>query len=488
MYTLGIDIGSTAVKACVIRCGKESAVVGRGSADYPTYRENGFVEQDPLDWNRASAEAVRKAVAGLGDEEKKQIGGICMSAQGGSVYMADADRKPITRAYTWMDLRAVDEVRQMLADLGPDLVRDACGWNLSGSSAAAKVLWLKKHLPEVYAAARYYYTTEESVTGYLTGNFVTDPTGQVMTRFYDYRTRQNLRPVLDYLGLTDDSLPEVRPCGTVAGYRKKDSAADLGIPEGIPVYTAAHDQYCASIGSGITEPGQLLIATGTAWVVFGVSEQPMFGKGAPAPSRHPIEGRYGIMSSLSGCGGAIGAFAEANGTTPRALDEAIEAYGLARMREECAGYFLCPVPESSTPHRPGVCSTELRIAEGRTAPETALAAMEGACFEIRLLIERFERAGFPHTGELTMSGGASKSPLWRGIMAAVVPHRPLFRLTEADAPALGAAILAAGSCGAYPNLAEASRSFAQRIPVECDPAAAEYYEKKFAAYREWALA
>ena len=73
-------------------------------------------------------------------------------------------------------------------------------------------------------------------------------------------------------------------------------------------------------------------------------------------------------------------------------------------------------------------------------------------------------------------------------MAAVVPDRPLYRLTEADAPALGAAILAASSAGAYPNLSEAARSFSQQVPVECDSEAAAYYEKKFAAYREWALA
>ena len=488
MFALGIDIGSTAVKACLIRCGADPSVAGRGSAAYPTYREGGFVEQDPLDWNRAAAAAVREAVSQLSPGEKKQICGICMSAQGGSVYMADRDRNPITRAYTWMDLRAVKESAQMTADLGPDLVRDACGWKLSGSSAAAKILWLKKNLPDVFAKTAYYYTTEESVTGYLTGNFVTDPTGQVMTRLYDYRIRKNLKPVLDYLGISDGNLPEVKPCGTVAGYLTREAAADLDIPAGIPVFTAAHDQYCASIGSGITEPGQMLIATGTAWVVFGVTTQPMFGPGAPAPSRHPIEGRYGIMNSLSGCGGAIGAFAESQGTTPRDLDISIENYGLAKMRSENADYFICPVPESSTPHKAGVCSTDLKIAKGHNASETALAAMEGACFEIRLLIERFEKAGFPQSGALTMSGGASKSPLWRGIMAAVVPDRPLYRLTEADAPALGAAILAASSAGAYPNLSEAARSFSQQVPVECDSEAAAYYEKKFAAYREWALA
>jgi xylulokinase len=132
-------------------------------------------------------------------------------------------------------------------------------------------LWLKRHEPEVFSKAKHFYTTLESVTGFLCGNFVTDPTNIALTRLYDYKAGCYIPEALEFLGITEDMLPTVAPCGSVAGKLLKSTADKCGLPEGIPVYVGAHDQYCASIGSGVTEPGQLLIATGTAWVLFGVT-------------------------------------------------------------------------------------------------------------------------------------------------------------------------------------------------------------------------
>lgn len=278
MYFLGIDIGSTAVKAILVRAenGGSSAVAARGSADYPTARPAPLIAtQDPLDWNRAAAAAVRQAVAALPAGEAGKIAGICFSAQGGSLYAADGENAPLCDALTWMDLRASDEAGILIDRLGTDFIRSACGWKPSASSVAAKLLWLKKHEPEIFAKAAHFYTTEESITGYLTGNFVTDATGEAITRLYDYRAGHYIPEVLDLVGITEAQLPAVLPCGALAGRLLPGPAADCGLPAGIPVYVGAHDQYCASIGSGVTEPGQLLLATGTAWVMFGVSGAPL---------------------------------------------------------------------------------------------------------------------------------------------------------------------------------------------------------------------
>lgn len=501
MYFLGIDIGSTAVKACIIRtCGGSrinngnngvgDAVVARGNADYPTARPfPNYATQDPKDWNRATAAAVRQAVSALPDGEAEKVWGICFSAQGGSIYAADENNDPLCDALTWMDRRAVAESADVCAEptLGLERIRSACGWRPAPTDCIAKLLWLRRNEPDIFAKASHFYTTEESVTGYLTGNFVTDATGEVMTRLYDYRAGKYLPEALAFLGITEQQLPAVLPCGSSAGNLLADVATEFGLPAGIPVYVGAHDQYCASIGSGVTEPGQLLLATGTAWVIFGVSDTPLISPPYPAPCTHPIPGRFGIMSSMSGCGGALGAYAASCGATAAELDCRIETEGLTLARENCKNLFICPLPpDPIIPHRDGVC-VPLRTADGHSEAHTALAAMEGAAFEARILIEAFESAGFPGGGQLVMSGGASKSPLWRSIVAAVFSDRPLYRLCEADAPALGAALLAAHSGGAYASLADASAALSQLIPVPCDANGAEFYRNKYHAYRKWAL-
>jgi ribulose kinase len=102
------------------------------------------------------------------------------------------------------------------------------------------------------------------------------------------------------------------------------------------------------------------------------------------------------------------------------------------------------------------------------------------------VIDAFEKAGFPQKGELVISGGASKSRLWTGIVAAVFSDRPICRLAEPDAPAFGAAIIAATSAGSFASLTDAAK-LVRRIPVTPDEKAIEFYADKYRRYCDWAL-
>ncbi|MBR0454803.1 MAG: FGGY-family carbohydrate kinase [Clostridia bacterium] len=488
MYFLGIDIGSTSIKATVLKASAEGeTVVGRANVDYPTYYPfDGAVEHSPSEWNYTTVAAVRNAIAPLSEDERKRICGISFSSQAGSIYPADENNRPLYNALTWMDRRATKESEDMIAALGYDNIRSKCGWRPAPTDCVAKLLWLKRNQPEIFAQAKHFYTTLESVTGFLCGNFVTDPTNIALSRLYDYKQGVYIPEALEFLGISEDMLPTVAPCGSLAGKLLPKTAEACGLEAGIPVYVGAHDQYCASLGSGVTEPGQLLIATGTAWVVFGVAEQPITVAPFPAPCAHPIPERFGVMTSLAGCGGALGAFAASVGSRPATLDREISAMGVAECRESIRDFFVCPLPPNpAIPHRDGVCGSI--EADGVHEPfKIALAAMEGAVFEARALIEAFEEAGFPKGKQLIVSGGASKSSIWMNIVSAVFSDRPIYRLSEPDSPALGATMIAAVGSGAFEDLSEAAR-LVRHMPVEVDADSAEFYADKYRRYREWAL-
>ena len=490
MYFLGVDIGSSSIKTAVLRvseAGLPDAIIGKANIDYPTYYPiDDSSEQSADDWNHAAAVAIRSAVSSMSNEEKSKIIGISFSSQAGSIYPADEDNKPLYNALTWMDRRAVAENEEKTEALGFANITDKSGWKPTPADCISKLLWLKRHEPEVFSKAKHFYTTLESVTGFLCGNFVTDPTNIALTRLYDYKAGRYIPEALELLGITEDMLPTVAPCGSVAGKLLKSTADKCGLPEGIPVYVGAHDQYCASIGSGVTEPGQLLIATGTAWVLFGVTSDLFSAPPYPAPCSHPISGRYGVMTSLAGCGKAIGLLASECNCTAASFDLEIEMNGAQTCREQNKDYFVCPLPEGiALPHKKGVCKPI--VLDGSKAPyEVALAAMESAVFEAKSVIDAFEDAGFPKKGELVISGGASKSRLWTGIVSAVFSDRPICRLAEPDAPAFGAAMIAAVSAGEFESLTDAAR-LVRRIPIEPDAAAAEFYADKYRRYCDWAL-
>ena len=490
MYFLGIDIGSSSIKTAVLQiseAGLPDAIIGKGNIDYPTYypTENAS-EQSADDWNHAATVAIKTAISNMSQEEKSKIVGISFSSQAGSIYPADEDNKPLHNALTWMDTRASKENAEAIDALGYDNIVDKAGWKPTSADCISKLLWLKKNKPDIFSNAKHFYTTLESVTGYLCGEFVSDTTNIVLTRLYDYKAGCYIPEALEFLGITEEMLPEIKPCGSLAGHLLPRIAEKCGLPEGIPVYVGAHDQYCASIGSGVTEPGQLLIATGTAWVLFGVTNEPIKKPPYPAPCTHPISGRYGVMTSLAGCGKALGLLATQCNCSSAKFDLDIESSGLEEMRTKNKDFFVCSLPPNiALPHKEGVCKP-IELDGIHDPADIALATMESAVFEAKAVIDAFESAGFPKKGELVISGGASKSRLWTGIVASVFSDRPICKLAEPDAPALGACIIAATSAGEFNSLSDAVR-LVKRIPIEPDENAAEFYADKYRRYCDWAF-
>ena len=222
MYFLGIDIGSSSIKTAVLQiseAGLPDAIIGKGHIDYPTYypMEN-TSEQSADDWNHAVTVAIKAATANMSQEEKNKIVGISFSSQAGSIYPADEDNKPLHNALTWMDTRAAKENAEVIEALGYDNIVDKSGWKPTSADCISKLLWLKKNKPDIFSKAKHFYTTLESVTGYLCGEFVSDTTNIVLTRLYDYRAGCYIPEALEFLGITEDMLPTIKPCGSLAGH------------------------------------------------------------------------------------------------------------------------------------------------------------------------------------------------------------------------------------------------------------------------------
>ena len=118
-YYLGLDIGTTAVKAIIIS-GDTLIPVSRGCVGYPTKRSGEYVTQSPSCWRAAAIGAVRKALdeAGKGSAVTGNICGISVSAQGGALLAADLRGEALCDAISWMDCRAADESAQMHEHFG----------------------------------------------------------------------------------------------------------------------------------------------------------------------------------------------------------------------------------------------------------------------------------------------------------------------------------------------------------------------------------
>ena len=202
----------------------------------------------------------------------------------------------------------------------------------------------------------------------------------------------------------------------------------------VRVYNGAHDQYCASLGSGIVEIGQLMLATGTAWVLFGVTEAPLFGESRISPCIHPAGG-YGALSTVTGIGAAFEWLSKLTDTPIPELSAEAE-----HLRGKNDNFFF----------RPSATGTGLLIGKslgghisgmtiGHGKYDLALALMEGAAFETALVIEEYKKSGMTDVTSITMTGGATASRFWQSLIADVT-GLDVYASVQTDSPALGAAM------------------------------------------------
>ena len=474
MLVIGLDVGTTGTKALVVDgTGRTLASAYR---EYELKSSGPFVSQNADDWWDAVVYTVKTAAKKVAPEKISAIG---LSTQGASMLAADGDGNALCDVMTWMDARSAKEVSCLDGAVGTEKIYEKCGWPLSPAGDAAKILWLKNNMPEVFDRAACFPSTVEFVNKKLTGRFVTDPTNAAIRQLFNIKEEKWDDEILAAIGIAADRLPEVAPTGAAVGTLTKEAAAALGLDEDVRVYCGAHDQYCASLGSGAVTAGDMMLATGTAWVVLGVTDKLLYTKDHICPGIHPAGG-YGAMASLVSAGSALKWYKNLIGGDFRTIDG--EA---AKRRDSAKDLIVLPyVAGAGFPHnRPNAGGTIHGFRLGNDKYDIARAVMEGVAFEAKGVVDEFAEAGMK-IDRLMMTGGAARSDLWSSVVGAVTGC-DIFRPAEPETCCTGAAALALVGEGVFADYGAAAAVLAKPIPLgENDPDDVAFYEDKYGKYRE----
>lgn len=472
MYVIGLDIGTTCTKAVLVDDG--GRVAATGSSGYPLLSNGCRVEQRAQDWTKAAVIAIRQAVSG---KDRSQVAGISLSTQGGSTVAVDENNQFLGNSITWMDSRAQEEATEISEELGDEYIYRTTGWKINPALDAAKLRNLKKD-PE-YKGAKKYWTTLEVLNHYLTDEAVIDPTNAAMRQLYNIEKDTWDEAMLTAAHVAAAELPEVKPTGEKIGVLSRRAAEETGLPSGIPVFNGAHDQYCASIGAGAIRPGDMFLSAGTTWVLMGIGTKPLFTDSFIAPGRHPVKGLYGAIASLVCSGASLQWFK--NEFLPE--DFAVMNAKAAERREKTRELFFYP-------YLTGACYpiwnlkakgtfTGMNLEHDRF--DFARAIMEGVAFGVKRGTLDFKENGC-EIHQITMMGGASKSPLWCQMIASIT-NTPISRLNQADICAVGAAMIAACGLGLYDNYEQAAEQMVHTEHIyEPDAEERAFYQEKFEVY------
>lgn len=461
---LGIDVGTTRIKAGLISADGEALGFGRAAQVMEVDPTTGRAEQDPEAWWAGLGTAVRDAL----DAARRDIGrevvpdAICIAGHGPSLAAVDREGLAVRPAMTWLDSRSTAERAQLEAATG------LRGWALGVLPAAR---WLERHEPEAAARASWYLNSWEALALRLTGRAATTvvPGGAGVP--------------LDALAESGLALDRVAPearAGTHLGGLLPDAARLLGMRAGTPVIAGLVDAFASFHGARMLVAGDAIDVGGAAGG-FGVyADRPIqVAGGFTTPA--PLPGLHSVGGAMAATGAALDWFGSdiLGGSTPLA-DLLAEA---GAIEPGAGGLVFLPylAGERSPLWDPTArgAFAGLTLQHGRAHMVRAI--LEAAALAIRHVAAPVLEGGIQVTA-MRACGGPARDDGWNQIKADVTGFTvevPRVRETAT----VGAAIVAAAGVGVHADLPAAIRAMTaidrQFAP---DPGRRRIYDRVYESY------
>lgn len=437
---LGIDIGTTSLKAAVFN--KNGERLGLRCVDYTldTDSQTGYIEFDANKY----VEMCKTVIAEL-EAECGKIDAISVDTQGETLILADEDGNPLAPAVVWLDNRADKEAEAIKAKFGNEKVYNVTGQpEITAGWPGAKLLWFKNNKPEIFAKTKKIFIIEDWILYKLTGNFVTEPTMQSSSIYYDIVKLDWWDEMLDFIGVKREQLPRLVKTATV-----------IGEYNGIPVVSGMLDQIAGTIGAGVTDSERISEMTGTIMAICALCEEiPEYRADSIIPCHvHAIEGKYCRILWSSTAGMALKWFKNqfAENFSFRELDEIAESVAPGSDGLTMLPHFCGSTMPKYNPDAKAVFSG---VTLSHTRAHFAKAIMESIAFILR---QDLEYIGTDGISEIRITGGGAKSPLWAQIKADVT-GKLLKTVSEDETACLGTALCAAVGVGFFKSIEEAAQN------------------------------
>lgn len=485
---LGIDLGTSGTKALALD--SRGHILGQSSASHPAFHPQPlWSEQDPDDWWKSTVQSIQGVMrkARLKASDVKLIG---LSGQmHGSVFL-DGKNKVLRRAILWNDQRTEAECKQIEQAAGgrKGLIRLVSNPALTGFTAP-KILWVRKNEPKIYDRVAKVLLPKDEIRRRLTGEFATDVSDASGTLLLDIAKRNWSRPLLDKLELDASLLPPCFESVEITGNLTKEAAKQLGLSTDCQVVAGAGDCAANAIGTGIVRPGELSTSVGSSGVMFVHSDEIQVDPlGRLHTFCHAVTGKWHMMGVTLTAAGAFEWFVREI-VSPRGKGTQANIYGVLNREaaEVSAGseglYFLPYLAGERTPHAdPHARGCWIGLTLKHHRGHLVRSIMEGVCYAMRDSLEILAEMKVP-VKRIRVSGGGSKSPLWRQIQADVFGQK-VSTLSSEEGPSMGVAMLAAVAGGEFKDIQEACQAILETTSeTACNSASRKVYNKGFPRFQ-----
>lgn len=430
---LGVDFGTTALKACLFN--ENGDLLASESAQYKLITEGDFIEFDANEFFNVFSQTVGKITSQF------KVDALSVDTQGETLIALDKDGKPLMNAIIWLDNRAEKQAKDMEAFFGLEKIYNLTGQaEIPAGYPAPKIKWLRENKPEIFEKADKFLLLEDYIIYRMTGEFASSRSLYSSTLLMNVHTGEYIPEVLDWLGITEEKLPKLCESGVLVGEYN-----------GIKVTTSALDQIAGITGAGVVQEGVMSETTGTALAVCALTEKfPPYYDGLKVSVYYVRKGVYCLLMWAPTAGAALEWYKNnfCEGMSLKDIDMGAEKVAAGSDGLICLPHLCGTVMPENQPNAKGVFfGMELK----HSRSHFARSIMESVAYMIREYVEYMGVS----VEEIRSMGGGAKSKLWCNIKSSVLGKK-IVTLKQNETACLGSAIFAGVGTGVFDSIKAAT--------------------------------
>lgn len=451
---MGIDVGTTGSKATVLNA--NGVALAYAYHRYNAVRTNeGVAEIDP----NSVWQTVRQVISEAAAKTSEPIQAIAIASLGESFVLLDHQDRVLRNSMLYSDVRGSEEISDILERVEKQRLFDISGMPINAMYTLNKLLWVKKHEPDVFQQTDKLFLFEDFIYYMLTGERCIDYSLASRTMFFHVSRHSWASEVLQAFDLDESVLSRPVSTGSVIGKVRRELTKELNLPENVLLVAGAHDQICAALGAGVLQKGESVDGIGTSEcitaVLDGLEQTAFMQENNFCIEPYAIDGEYVTLAFAASGMSIMSWFSD---EIARAAVPGSPAFAV--LENECpegpTDLFVLPhFSGSGTPHMdPFSLGATLGLRLSTTRSEYYKACMEGLCFEMKLNAELLAQMG-TSIQSISCVGGGSRSDVLLQIKADIMGI-PVKRLKKEESGTVALAMLCATACGDYQNLKDAA--------------------------------
>ena len=457
MALLSVDIGTGGTRSVLFN--ETGEIITSSYQEYPlVYPGPGWAELDTeVIWT-----AFRKTVREVADQHLKQVKAIGLSCMSNNIVPVRRDGTAIRNGILAQDNRATEEAGMVLDAIGETAYFKIRGGRPKSVTGLCKIMWLKKHEPDLFRQAWKFMTFSEFIRMRLGFPAFVDYATAASSLPYDIRKLDYSDSLLKEFGLNRGMFSEAVPSDFVLGEIGPEARNELGLPKGVKMVAGGYDAHCGILGAGITQatPQITADAAGTFERVACIKKKPALTQKALKndinSNCYLFKDTYIISAALATSGSIVRWFRDE--LEPAKEKDKANAYDTMFAPLNFEGGTVMSIPyfagSSGDSFAKGAF---LGLTLGTNRRQMLQAAVEGITHEMTLLVDRLEELSDTPIEVIRAFGGPTKSPKWLQLKADISGKKVEVPAVE-EASALGAAILAGVATGVYASYEEAIKA------------------------------